>query len=147
MVFFFYSLGGVLFVGYKYFRPGSNSSVQSQTGGPPQGALVCDVEAHSCKSLEKTASSGTLKVILTAGGKAVPNLEVDVSSQPGGKKYYMRTTDASGASVFDGIPSGNSFIYFNTENFPQQFGTPPTAAISVFSGQTVEKSIDLISKQ
>lgn len=136
-------LAGLGYAGYKNFMPGSKNE---SGGGPPTGAQLCDVNSHSCSVIQKTADSGTLKIIITASGKSVGSLEVDVAAKPGAPKYYMALTDNNGTAVFDGIPAGSYFIYFNGNNFPTQFGDPPTESVNVISGQTVQKNINLISR-
>lgn len=135
-------MGGLGYGGYKYFWPGS----KNQSGGPLNEAQLCDVDNHTCSSIQKVTNSGILKVTITASGKSVSGLEVDVATKPGAQKYYMKLTDSNGTVIFDGIPAGNYTVYFNSNNFPQQFGSPPAETVSVVSGQTAEKNIDLISK-
>ncbi len=138
-------LVGLGLVGYNYFQAGSNSR-SNQSGGPPNEAQLCKVDSHTCTVIPKSANSGAVKITISASGKSVGDLEVDLGTKPGAPQYYMKLTDANGTAIFDGIPAGSYVIYFNSNNFPQQFGSPPTETVTVGSGQTSVKNIDLLSK-
>lgn len=135
-------LAGLGYLGYKYFWPTS----VNQLGGPTIEAQFCDTDSHTCAPITPDVNSGTLKITITAGGKSVNGLEVDVGTKPGAAKYYMMLTDTSGAVVFNGIPTGSYSIYFNGNNFPKQFGDPPSVPVEILISQTTQKTIDLISK-
>jgi hypothetical protein len=134
-------LAGLGYVGFKFFWPSKNTS-----GGPPKGVQLCDIDAQTCSVIPKSANSGILQITINNTGKPVGDLEVDVGTKPGATKYYMGLTDANGVIAVDGIPAGSYFIYFNNGNFPTEFGNPPLVPVSISTGQTTKKTIDLTSK-
>ena len=85
-------------------------------------------------------------MLITALDKPVKDLEVDVGDLPGSSVYYMKLTDAKGIAIFNGLPAGSYFVYFNSTNFPSKFGTSPTGGTSVTSGQTTDINIDLLRR-
>ncbi len=135
-------LGGLGYVGYKYFWPTSIDRL----GGPTVMAQLCDTQTNTCASIPQSVDSGSLKISVTAGGKPISGLEVDVGGKPGAIQYYMMLTDAEGAVVFNWIPPGSYSIYFNSNNFPAQLGNPPSVPVDIALSQTTQKTIDLTSR-
>lgn len=112
----------------------------------PEGAVLCDMEKNSCDPYEKTGDSGNLKVSVTSFGKPVESVEVDVGSEPGAQKYYLRETDEQGIAQFDGLPSGSYKIYFNLNDFPKEYDASQLIDVKIVKGQMTEKTIELKKK-
>ena len=132
-------LGSLGFLINKYFSPTS----KDQLGGPTVEAQFCGTDSHTCLPIQQNPNSGILKIKVTAGGKSVSNLEVDVAGKPGANEYYMMLTDVSGAVTFDYLPPGMYSIYFNGNNFPKQYGEPPVVPVEITIGETTQKNINL----
>ena len=132
-------LGSLGFLINKYFSPTS----KDQLGGPTVEAQFCGTDSHTCLPIQQNPNSGILKIKVTAGGKSVSNLEVDVAGKPGANEYYMMLTDVSGAVTFDYLPPGMYSIYFNGNNFPEQYGKPPVVPVEITIGETTQKNINL----
>lgn len=89
---------------------------------------------------------GDLKITITAGGKPVPNLEVDVAENPG-QPQRRDETDKNGVVLFEGIPIGSYAIYFNLGNFPANLEYPHNISYTTVKQNAVkEKEIELRSK-
>ena len=132
-------LGSLGFLINKYFSPTS----KDQLGGPTVEAQFCGTDSHTCLPIQQNPNSGILKIKVTASGKSVSNLEVDVAGKPGANEYYMMLTDVSGAVTFDYLPPGMYSIYFNGNNFPEQYGKPPVVPVEITIGETTQKNINL----
>jgi hypothetical protein len=135
-------LGSVGYLINKYFSPSS----KDQLGGPAVKAQLCSIDTHVCLPVPENADSGTLKIKVTAGGKSVGNLEVDLGKEAGAIDYYMVITDISGTAVIGRVPPGKYSIYFNNNNYPAQYGTPPVFPVEIKIGETTQSTIDLTSK-
>ena len=135
-------VGSVGYLINKYFSPTS----KDQLGGPTVEAQLCSIDTHVCLPIPQTPNSGTLKIKITADTKSVSNLEVDVAKTPGANEYYMMLTDVSGAVTYNWIPPGKYSIYFNNNDFPEQYGEAPVVPIEITIGQTTQQTIDLTSK-
>jgi len=138
----FVFLGSTGYLINKYFSPAS----KDQLGGPTVEAQFCSTDSHVCLPIPQNPNSGTLKIKVTAGGKSVRNLEIDVASKPGANEYYMMLTDVSGAVTLNWLPPGMYSIYFNNNGFPTQYGAPPVVPVEITIGQTTQKTVDLTSK-
>lgn len=106
---------------------------------------VIDKNVKNCKNLVSGASTfGNLKVVIVGNGKPVENLEVDLSNQPG-PIHCMQKTDKKGTVLFEAVPAGKMFIFFNNNAFPKEFGHPPTETgqVTILQGQLVEKTLEL----
>ena len=132
-------LGSLGFLINKYFSPTS----KDQLGGPTVEAQFCGTDSHTCLPIQQNPNSGILKIKVTASGKSVSNLEVDVAGKPGANEYYMMLTDVSGAVTFEYLPAGMYSIYFNGNNFPEQYGKPPVVPVEITIGETTQKNINL----
>ncbi len=108
--------------------------------GPSQ---MIDKDVKNCKDLVSGASTfGNLKVTIVGNGKPVGNLEVDLGNRPGSVRC-MQKTDKNGMVLFEGVPTGQMFIYFNSNAFPKEFGHPPTESVTILQGQLAEKTLEL----
>lgn len=116
------------------------SGLLKNRSGQPQ---VIDKDVKGCKDLVPGASTfGKLKVTIVGNGKPVENLEVDLSNQPG-QIRCMQKTDKNGMVLFEVVPAGQMFIFFNNNAFPKEFGHPPTEPIMIVQEQLVEKTLEL----
>lgn len=137
-------IAALAYVGYKVFSESVFKGKSPLFGVVKSNeAVLCDTQQHLCNSFSKTSNSGNLKVIISASGDPVKNLEVDLGVQPGAPKYYMRPTNNQGIALFEGIPSGNYFIYFNGINFPKLYGNSPTQGVEIIPNQVVERFLEL----
>lgn len=84
--------------------------------------------------------------VLQENNLPIENLEVDVAEQPGPpKEGGAIKTNSEGVAFFE-IKPGHYFIFFNANNFPDQFQTPKDIEIDVAEGQTTKKTIILENK-
>lgn len=122
-----------------------NNGAKAPAGGngKPEGAVLCNLRKNSCAAFEKTEDSGNLKVTVTAGGKPMEKMEVDLGTVPGDAQYYMKETDDKGVALFENIPAGFYAIYFNLNNFPKGYDASQTVSVKVTKSLTTEKGIQL----
>ncbi|MFA6096043.1 MAG: hypothetical protein WC788_00265 [Candidatus Paceibacterota bacterium] len=109
----------------------------------PQGTVLCEIQTNSCSAFKKPEDSGNLKVMVTAGGKPMAKVEVDLGTVPGANKYYMMETDDAGAALFENIPTGFYAIYFNLNNFPKEYDSSQAVSVRIVKILTTEKRIEL----
>jgi hypothetical protein len=98
----------------------------------PSGTITGDVE---------------LKVIvLDEKKKPIPNLEVDLDKNvpPSPASILFVDTDENGVATFQ-LKPGTYFVFFNGNNFPNDFRIPRTQKIDVKSGQ--ENKLTIILKR
>ena len=121
----------------------NKANVKLDEPDKPEGAVLCDLEKNSCDPYEKTENSGNLLVTITDAGKPAGGVEVDVGSEPGARKYYLKETDNFGVAQFDGLPAGSYKIYFNLNNFPKGYDASQLFDAKITKGRTTEKAIEL----
>ncbi len=121
-------LGGGGYFGYRFLiSRWSTQQVEPGIGA----ATLCDNTKHICGDFSKTADSGTLRVVLFSKSGPPGGIEVDAGAKPGADHYYMKFSDNSGVALFEGIPAGNYYIYFNGNNFPTKYGDSPTETVQI----------------
>jgi len=99
----------------------------------PSGTISGDVE---------------LKVIVLDEKKnPIPNLEVDLDKNvpPSPARMLFVDTDENGVATFQ-LKPGTYFVFFNGNNFPNDFQMPTTRKIDVKSGKVNELTIILKRK-
>jgi len=89
-----------------------------------------------------------LKVtVLDEKKNPIPNLEVDLdkSLPPSPARMLFVDTDENGVATFQ-LKPGTYFVFFNANNFPNDFRIPRAQKIDVKSGQVNELTIILKRK-
>ena len=99
-------------------------------------------------------SSGTISgdvelkvIVLDEKKNPIPNLEVDLDKNvpPSPARMLVVETDENGVATFQ-LKPGTYFVFFNGNNFPNDFQMPTTRKIDVKSGQVNELTIILKRK-
>jgi hypothetical protein len=99
-------------------------------------------------------SSGTISgdvelkvIVLDEKKNPIPNLEVDLDKNvpPSPARMLVVETDENGVATFQ-LKPGTYFVFFNGNNFPNDFRIPNTRKIDVKSGQVNELTIILKRK-
>ena len=89
---------------------------------------------------------GSLRVILSARGAAVGDIEVDVGERPGGK-MAVDITDKGGVAFFERMPVGRFVIFFNDATYPQNFERVPSLVpVEITEGEVAERIIELTER-
>jgi hypothetical protein len=89
-----------------------------------------------------------LKVtVLDEKKNPIPNLEVDLDKNvpPSPARILFVDTDENGVATFQ-LKPGTYFVFFNTNNFPNDFRIPRAQKIDVKSGKANELTIILKRK-
>lgn len=80
-------------------------------------------------------------------GTPVPNIEVDLAPKPGAPPQGgVSHTDNNGIAVLN-VKSGQYYIYFNLNNFPNNLQMPESQMIIIQEGIINKKTVVLKTKK
>lgn len=93
---------------------------------------------------------GALRLEVFGKGQPISGVEVDLGKiGPNGPEGPMSAmeTDANGVVLFEKIPVGTYDVFWNSNDFPQNFNQPGRILIEITKDQTTLKRIDFAPKQ
>jgi hypothetical protein len=92
---------------------------------------------------------GTLKVKIFVNSIPIGGVEVDLgtigSNGPIGLMSAIKTNQ-QGLALFEPVPAGTYDIFWNDNNFPQEYNQPPVMSVEIFRDKVTEKIIELTPK-
>jgi hypothetical protein len=147
-------LSGLVFGSYQLFLFIKNR----QTASPPgdeQPVQKCNFKEGTCAPVTATAETGQVRVLVTVEGKMGAAIEVDLFTTPNPEDNlvaYVKVSDQDGKALFEAVPAGTYYVFFNNTGFPKEFGEaeglgPVGQKVEIVKGQTGEFNLDLRRSQ
>ncbi|HLD96460.1 MAG TPA: hypothetical protein VI794_01965 [Patescibacteria group bacterium] len=149
-------LSGLVLGGYQLFLFLKNR----QNSSPPaneQPVQRCNFRTETCEPITANAETGVLKVTTTVDGQVGKGIEIDLFSRPQPEEAvnfdaYVKISNRDGIALFEAVPAGTYYIFFNNTGFPKEFGEPEGLGpvgqkVVVVKGQTKEANLDLSRSQ
>jgi len=108
-----------------------------------------DYKEGECQNINPSVSEyGSLKVNLLYSGSPAKNTEVDLAITPGPDNICYKVTGENGKAEFTNVPVGNYYIFFNMNNYPEEYGIAcAEVEVEISKDETTEITIDLLDYQ
>jgi hypothetical protein len=143
-------LGGLVFGGYQLFLFIKNR----QLATPPeneQPVQRCNFKEGTCVPVTATAETGQVRILVTVEGKPGSFIEVDLFTTPNPEDNlvaYVKISSQDGVALYEAVPAGTYYVFFNNSNFPEEFGEPEGLGpvgqkVVITKKQTQEVNLDL----